>query len=43
MEGRRNIGVEMTLSRVLRDGWFMLLTASVFDAQYKGQMMSGEH
>ena len=32
----RNIGVEMTLSRAYRDGWFMLLTASVFDAQYKG-------
>ena len=32
----RNIGVEMTLSRAFRDGWFMLLTASVFDAQYKG-------
>ena len=26
----------MTLSRAFRDGWFMLLTASVFDAQYKG-------
>ena len=32
----RNIGVEMTLSRAFRDGWFMLLTASVFDAKYKG-------
>ena len=32
----RNMGVEMTLSRAFREGWFMLLTASVFDAKYKG-------
>ena len=32
----RNIGVEMTISRAFREGWFVLFTASVFDAQYKG-------
>ena len=32
----RNMGVEMTLSRAFREGWFMLLTASVFDAKYTG-------
>ena len=32
----RNMGVEMTLSRAFREGWFVLLTASVFDAKYKG-------
>lgn len=32
----RNMGVEMTLSRAFREGWFMLLTASVFDAKYEG-------
>jgi hypothetical protein len=32
----RNVGVEMTLSRAFREGWFVLLTASVFDAKYKG-------
>ena len=32
----RNVGVEMTLSRAFREGWFVLFTASVFDAQYKG-------
>jgi hypothetical protein len=32
----RNVGVEMTLSRAFREGWFVLFTASVFDAKYKG-------
>ena len=32
----RNMGVEMTLSRAFREGWFMLITASIFDAKYKG-------
>lgn len=32
----RNIGVEMTLSRAFRDGWFVLFTGSVFDAKYQG-------
>lgn len=32
----RNYGVELTLARAFRDGWFCLLTASVFDAKYKG-------
>ena len=32
----RNVGVEMTLSRAFRDGWFVLFTGSVFDAQYQG-------
>ena len=32
----RNMGVEMTLSRAFREGWFVLLTASVFDAKYEG-------
>jgi hypothetical protein len=32
----RNYGVEATLSRAFRDGWFVLLTGSVFDAQFKG-------
>ena len=32
----RNMGVEMTLSRAFREGWFLLLTASVFDAKYTG-------
>ena len=28
----RNYGVELTLARAFRDGWFVLLTGSVFDA-----------
>jgi|TARA_B110000196_G_scaffold144820_1_gene125323 hypothetical protein len=32
----RNMGVEITLSRAFREGWFVLFTASVFDAKYKG-------
>ena len=32
----RNIGVEATVSRAFRDGWFVLLTGSVFDAQFQG-------
>lgn len=32
----RNLGLELTLSRAFREGWFVLLTASIFDAQYKG-------
>ena len=32
----RNYGVELTVARAFRDGWFCLLTASVFDAKYKG-------
>lgn len=32
----RNIGLEMTLSRAFREGWFVLFTASVFDAKYEG-------
>lgn len=36
-EGRgRNKGVELTLSRAFRDGWFLLFTGSLFDAQYTG-------
>jgi hypothetical protein len=32
----RNFGVELTMARAFRDGWFMLLTASAFDARYRG-------
>ena len=28
--------MELTLARAFRDGWFVLLTGSVFDAQYTG-------
>ena len=36
-EGRgQNKGVELTLSRAFRDGWFILFTGSVFDAKYTG-------
>ena len=36
-EGRgRNKGVELTLARAFREGWFVLLTGSLFDAQYTG-------
>lgn len=30
----RNVGLEATVSRAFRDGWFVLLTGSVFDAKY---------
>ncbi|MGB0248350.1 MAG: hypothetical protein ACPGAB_07505, partial [Flavobacteriales bacterium] len=32
----RNYGVELTLARAFRDGWFILFTGSLFDAQYTG-------
>jgi len=32
----RNFGVELTLARAFRDGWFILFTGSLFDAQYTG-------
>ena len=32
----RNYGVELTLARAFRDGWFVLFTGSVFDAKYTG-------
>jgi len=32
----RNVGVDMTLERYLRDGWYWMLTASVFDSRYTG-------
>jgi len=36
-EGRgRNKGVELTLARAFREGWFVLFTGSLFDAQYSG-------
>lgn len=36
-EGKgRNYGLELTLERFLRKGWYMLLTASVFDSKYTG-------
>jgi hypothetical protein len=36
-EGRgRNKGVELTLARAFREGWFVLFTGSLFDAQYTG-------
>mgnify|MGYP001212094539 CR=1 FL=1 len=36
-EGKgRNYGLELTLERFLSKGWYMLLTASVFDARYTG-------
>ena len=36
-EGKgQNYGVELTLARAFRDGWFILFTGSLFDAQYTG-------
>src|SRR5690606_10061403 len=32
----RNAGVELTLERPLRDGFYYLVTASPFDARYRG-------
>ena len=32
----RNYGVEATISRAFRDGWFVLVNGSVFDAQFQG-------
>lgn len=32
----RNYGVELTLERYLNNGWYGLLTGSVFDSEYKG-------
>ena len=32
----RNYGVEATVSRAFRDGWFVLVNGSVFDAQFQG-------
>ena len=32
----RNYGVEATVSRAFRDGWFMMLTGSLFDSKYTG-------
>ncbi len=32
----RNYGVELTLARAFREGWFVLFTGSVFDAKYTG-------
>ena len=32
----RNYGVELTLERFYRDGYYFLLTTSLFDAKYKG-------
>jgi hypothetical protein len=32
----RNFGIEATVARAFRDGWFMMLTGSVFDSKYKG-------
>ena len=32
----RNAGVELTLERPLRDGFYYLVTASLFDARYRG-------
>lgn len=32
----RNYGVELTLARAFRDGWFVLFTGSMFDAKYTG-------
>ncbi len=32
----RNYGVELTLARAFRDGWFVLFTGSLFDAKYTG-------
>ncbi len=31
-----NIGIDFTLERFLNQGWFYLITASVFDSKYKG-------
>ncbi len=32
----RNLGVELTVERTFTDGYFFLLTGSVFDSKYKG-------
>ncbi len=32
----RNFGVEATVARAFRDGWFMMLTGSLFDSKYAG-------
>ena len=32
----RNFGLEATLSRAFRNGWFLLFTGSLFDAKYTG-------
>lgn len=32
----RNVGVDITFERFLNQGWFYLITASVFDSRYKG-------
>jgi len=32
----RNMGVDVTLERFLKDGYYFLFTASVFDSKYKG-------
>ncbi len=32
----KNIGIDITLERFLNQGWFYLITASVFDSKYKG-------
>ena len=32
----RNVGIELTVERTFTDGYFFLLTGSVFDSKYKG-------
>jgi len=32
----RNMGIEVTLERFLKDGYYFLFTASLFDSKYKG-------
>lgn len=32
----RNYGVELTIERYLKDGWYGLLTGSIFNSEYKG-------
>jgi hypothetical protein len=32
----RNIGIDITFERFLNQGWFYLITASIFDSRYKG-------
>ena len=32
----RNLGIDLTLERFLHNGWYYLVTASIFDSRYRG-------